>query len=90
MGSLGLRMEKEIAITGVKAYMDTGRPGPCLALLGEMDGLPLPAHKHANPRTQASHACGHHCQLTGVAGAYIDSKHTIYEEKGPEGGKRLI
>lgn len=71
MQSLGLRTEKEIAITGVKAYMDSGRPGPTLALLGEMDGLPLPAHKHANPKTQAAHACGHHCQLTGVAGAAI-------------------
>ena len=68
---LHLRAEKKLAVTGVKARMDTGRSGPCIALLGEMDGIQVPAHPFTNPETGASHACGHHCQLTGVLGAAI-------------------
>ena len=71
MESLGLDTEKGIAITGVKARVNTGNPGPCLALLGEMDGLPLQNHRFTNPETGAAHVCGHNCQLTGVLGAAI-------------------
>lgn len=71
MQRLGLDTESGLALAGGKAYLRTGRPGPCLALLGEMDGLPMPEHPHANPETGAAHACGHHCQLAGIVGAAI-------------------
>ena len=71
MQKLGLDTDKNLAMTGVKAYLHTGNSGPVLALLGEMDGLPMPDHPYANPETGAAHACGHHCQLTGVAGAAV-------------------
>ena len=71
MQKLGLSTNKNLALTGVKAYLHTGNSGPVLALLGEMDGLPMPDHPYANPETGAAHACGHHCQLTGVAGAAV-------------------
>lgn len=69
MKALGLETKSGVALTGVKAYLYARHPGPCLALLGEMDGLPVPDHPCANPETGAAHACGHHCQLTGVVGA---------------------
>lgn len=42
MQKLGLGTDKNFAMTGVKAYIHTGNSGPVLALLGEMDGLPMP------------------------------------------------
>jgi amidohydrolase len=62
-------IETGLAITGVKGYLKPKGPGPTLALIGELDALRIPTHKHANPETQAAHCCGHHAQLAGVIGA---------------------
>lgn len=43
--------------------------GPCLAVLGELDGILCPAHPGANPENGLAHACGHHAQLAAVLGA---------------------
>lgn len=67
---LGLTPTEGLAVTGVKASLGSG-PGPSVALIGELDGLRIPAHAHANPATQAAHCCGHHAQLAGVVGAAI-------------------
>ena len=59
-------------IPGFYAELDTGREGPCIAVLGEMDALPCIGHPAADPDTHSAHACGHHCQcaaLVGVAAA---------------------
>ena len=70
--SLGLETEEGLAVTGVKAYLKgKNAPGPNLALMGEMDALPLPSHVDANPETGASHCCGHNAQLTGIMGAAL-------------------
>lgn len=63
MLAAGLSPRTEIAITGVVAKVDTGRPGPNIAVIGELDSLIVPAHPHAHPETGAAHACGHHAQL---------------------------
>lgn len=70
---IGLQPRGGIAITGSKTYL---RPpeeaqGPTIALMGELDALPMPRHPEANPETGAAHACGHCAQLTGVLGAAI-------------------
>lgn len=69
MKKLGLDSETGLAITGVKSYLkekgSTG--GPTLAVIGEMDALPVP--NHPNAYNGVAHACGHHTQLTGVVGA---------------------
>ncbi len=50
MKSLGLNTEDGTAITGVKTSLNPNVKGPSVALLGEMDGLPMsPPH-----RTKAS------------------------------------
>ena len=58
-----------LARTGVKARIDTGRPGPTLALIGELDALTVAGHPMENPETHAAHACGHNAQIAGLMGA---------------------
>lgn len=69
MKKLGLESETGWAITGVKSYLNPkgSTEGPTLAVIGEMDALPIPAHP--NSYNGAAHSCGHHAQLTGVVGA---------------------
>ena len=74
--SLGLEVEEGIGITGVKARLKGGQPGPTIAVMGELDGLPVSDHPNADPRTGVAHACGHNAQLThlvGVARALVES-----------------
>ena len=58
-------------IPGFSVDIDTGRPGPTFAILGELDAITVPDHPACVKETGAVHACGHHCQaasLLGVAG----------------------
>lgn len=65
---LGLAYRTGLALTGVKAKVSTGRPGPCVAVLGELDSLAVPGHPFADPTTGAAHACGHHAQIGTMVG----------------------
>ncbi|GFN23399.1 hypothetical protein [Thermanaeromonas sp. C210] len=65
---MGLPYKKGLAITGVKAYIDTGKPGPTVAVLGELDAVICPEHPAANKETGAAHCCGHHAQLVNMLG----------------------
>ena len=70
--SLGMEVEENLAITGAKGYLkpkDT--QGPTVAIIGELDALPIGNHKDTNPETGAAHCCGHHAQLTGTIGAAL-------------------
>ncbi len=71
MEKLGMKPETGHAITGVKSYLKEkgSTEGPTLAVIGEMDALPIPNHPDAWSETGASHCCGHNAQLTGVVGA---------------------
>ena len=66
---LGLTPKTGLAITGLRADIDSGRPGPRIAIMGELDALPVPTHPFADPATGAAHACGHHAQLTMMLSA---------------------
>ena len=68
-GELGLPYQSGLALTGVKAVLKGARPGPTLALLGELDALVVFDHPLANPETGAAHACGHNAQIAGLVGA---------------------
>ena len=59
----GLVVKNGIAKTGVVGVLDTGVPGPHVAVIGELDSLVVPDHKHADAKTGAAHACGHHAQI---------------------------
>lgn len=64
------KVENGLAITGVKGYLnDYQHDKPTVCIMGEMDALPIPTHPDANPKTGASHCCGHNSQITGVLGA---------------------
>lgn len=79
--ALGFAVQTGIAHTGVVGMLDTGRPGPVIALRADMDGLPvteevdLPFASKARTTFNGQdvgvmHACGHDCHvaiLMGVA-----------------------
>ena len=59
-------------IPGFYTTIDTGKPGPTVLILAEMDSLICPNHPESDPDTGCVHACGHHAQcaaILGVAGA---------------------
>ena len=60
---LGIRLREGIAVTGFKGVLDTGRPGPTVAVIGELDSHIVRGHPNADPKTDAAHACAHHTQL---------------------------
>lgn len=69
---LGYTLKKAGDIPGFYTDLDTGRPGPKVAILGELDSLIVKNHPDAAPDTCAVHACGHNAQcatLMGVAAA---------------------
>lgn len=70
--NLGYELVLAQNIPGFYTTIDTGRPGPTLLILGEMDSIICPTHKEADPVTGAVHSCGHNIQcanLIGVAAA---------------------
>lgn len=70
--ALGYELVCPENITGFYTVLDTGREGPTLLILGELDSVICPGHPEADPVTGAVHSCGHHAQcaaLLGVAAA---------------------
>ncbi len=69
---LGYTLVRAGNIPGFYTDIDTGVPGPKVAILGELDSLIVQNHPDAQPGTFAVHACGHNAQcatLIGVAAA---------------------
>lgn len=66
--AMGLNVREHLAITGFRADIDTGRPGPTVAILGELDSLVLPNHPECDKETGAVHSCGHNAQMAGLVG----------------------
>ncbi len=72
---LGYDIVKADGLTGFYTVIDTGREGPELLILGELDSIICPAHPAADPVTGAVHSCGHNAQcaaLVGIAAALKD------------------
>ncbi len=65
---LGYELNKAGNIPGFTALADTGRPGPTVAVFGEMDSVLCAAHPEAGPETGAVHACGHCAQAAALLG----------------------
>jgi amidohydrolase len=73
---LRIAPEEGLAVTGIRGDLPMGASGPTVAVLGELDALPVPDHPQADPRTGAAHACGHNTQIAhmlGVAMALQDA-----------------
>ena len=72
---LGYKLTYAEGITGFYTVIDTGREGPEVLILGELDSVICPAHPESDPVTGAVHACGHHAQsatLLGIAAALTE------------------
>lgn len=78
--ALGLTVQTGIAHTGVVAILDTGKPGPFLALRADMDALPVTELTDLPFRSVAigeyrgkdvgvMHACGHDLHVAMLMGA---------------------
>lgn len=73
--ALGYTLVKAGDIPGFYTVIDTGRPGPEVMVLGELDSLICPNHKEADKETGYVHACGHNVQtatLLGIAAALAE------------------
>lgn len=70
--SLGYDIVMAEGITGFYTVIDTGRPGPQVLVLGDLDSIICPEHPESDPETGAVHSCGHNAQcaaLVGIAAA---------------------
>lgn len=78
--SLGLKVTTGVAKTGVVGVLDTGKPGPVVALRADMDGLPVLEQNDLPYRSvqrgmfngndvPVMHACGHDTHIAMLMGA---------------------
>ena len=70
--ALGYELTMAGNIPGFITELDTGKEGPTVMILGELDSLICPKHKECDPATGYVHACGHNVQaatLLGIAAA---------------------
>ena len=65
---LGLSVKSDIAVTGLKTSVTGKKDDFNVGVCGELDALIIPGHPMADPETGVAHVCGHHCQLTMLAG----------------------
>lgn len=68
---LGIQHANGVALTGITGRLRGGNDGPAVAILGELDSLRVPEHRHSDPATGAAHACGHNCQISMMIGAAV-------------------
>ena len=77
--SLGLAVQTGVAHTGVVGLLDSGKPGPVIALRADMDALPVAEQVDlpfaSKERTTFNgqevgvmHACGHDCHVAVLMG----------------------
>ena len=71
LAEMGIPFRSGLGLTGVRADLLGGSPGPTMALLGELDSLIVNEHPYADSATGAAHACGHHCQIGMLLGAAV-------------------
>ena len=64
MGFSGLRVGTAGIPTGLVADLDTGRPGPCIALRADIDALPIAEQGKA---TAGSHVVVAHCRISSLS-----------------------
>ena len=65
---LGYTLVKAGNIPGFYTDIDTGRPGPKICIMGEMDSLLVSDHPECDKETGAVHAFCHHAQSASLLG----------------------
>ncbi|CAD0231995.1 putative amidohydrolase YhaA [Planktothrix agardhii] len=101
----GIEHETGIAKTGIVAIIDSGKPGPVLAIRADLDALPIQEENDVSYKSQHQgimHACGHdgHTAIAlGTAYYLAHHRHSfqglvkiIFQpaEEGPGGAKPMI
>ena len=66
--ALGYELVPAGDIPGFYTVLDTGRPGPEILVLAELDSLINSDHPDCDPETGAVHSCGHHAQCAALLG----------------------
>ena len=77
--TLDVEITTEVAKTGVVAVLDSGKPGPVVALRADMDGLPVPEQNDLPYKSTQTgefngetvpvmHACGHDTHMAMLMG----------------------
>ena len=65
---LGYTLTEAGDITGFYTVIDTGKAGPTVLVLAELDALYCADHPECDKETKAVHACGHHAQCAAMLG----------------------
>ena len=65
---LGYEITEAEGITGFFTVVDTGKVGPTVLVLAELDALYCADHPDCDKQTKAVHACGHHAQCAAILG----------------------
>ena len=65
---MGYELKEAGNIPGFCTDLDTGREGPTLLILAELDSIICPSHPEADKQTGAVHSCGHHAQCAAMLG----------------------
>ncbi|MBR5231171.1 MAG: amidohydrolase [Clostridia bacterium] len=69
MEKLGYTLKEAGDIPGFTAEIDTGKEGPTVVIIAEMDSIVNFSHPACNKETGAVHACCHHAQCAALLGA---------------------
>jgi len=86
--ALGYDLVCAEGLTGFYTRIETGRPGPEILVLAELDSVICLNHPDADPKTGAVHSCGHHAQCAAMLGIAAALKNPALLE-GLSGNIRL-
>ena len=65
---------KDCAYTGILSEIDSGKKGPHIALICELDAVPTLNHPYANKDDNAAHTCGHYAQIGVMLSLFVALK----------------
>ena len=66
---------EDVAYTGIRAVLDSGKPGPNIGLITEFDAVPTFGHPYASEDSCAAHTCGHYGQLGVMMSLFLSLIH---------------
>lgn len=73
--NMGYKLTYAKDITGFYTVVDTGKPGPTILVLAELDSLINFNHPDCDKETGAVHNCGHHVQCAVMLGVAASLTH---------------
>ena len=65
---------RDCAYTGILSEIDSGKEGPHIALICELDAVPTLNHPYSNKDDNAAHTCGHYAQIGVMLSLFVALK----------------